>query len=50
MSAIYSLGAIVVLPLVPWVSDHLGRRMAIVFGSVLMVIGAALQTASQNCK
>ncbi|KAF8901107.1 hexose transporter [Mucidula mucida] len=48
MSAIYSLGAIVVLPLVPWVSDHLGRRMAIVFGSVLMVIGAALQTASQN--
>ncbi|KAF9035343.1 general substrate transporter [Hymenopellis radicata] len=48
MSAIYSLGAIVVLPLVPWISDHLGRRMAIVFGSVLMIIGAALQTASQN--
>ena len=50
MSAIYSLGAIVVLPFVPWVSDRLGRRWAIVFGSILMVIGAALQTASQNCE
>ncbi|KAK0230186.1 general substrate transporter [Armillaria fumosa] len=48
MSAIYSLGAIVVLPLVPYVTDHLGRRWAIVFGSILMIIGAALQTASQN--
>ncbi|KAK0491589.1 hexose transporter [Armillaria novae-zelandiae] len=48
MSAIYSLGAIVVLPIVPYVTDHLGRRWAIVFGSILMIIGAALQTASQN--
>ncbi|KIK66534.1 hypothetical protein GYMLUDRAFT_38267 [Collybiopsis luxurians FD-317 M1] len=48
MSAVYSLGAIVALPLVPWITDHLGRRLAIVFGSVFMVIGAAIQTASQN--
>ncbi|KAK0190362.1 general substrate transporter [Armillaria mellea] len=48
MSAIYSLGAIAVLPFVPYVTDHLGRRWAIVFGSILMIIGAALQTASQN--
>lgn len=48
ISAMYSLGAIVVLPLVPPVTDHLGRRNAITLGSVLMIIGAAIQTASQN--
>ncbi|KAJ7079434.1 hexose transporter [Mycena belliarum] len=48
MSAAYSLGAILALPAVPYVNDVLGRRMAIIFGSVLMLIGAALQTASQN--
>lgn len=49
MSAVYSLGAILSLPLVPWVTDHLGRRLSIVSGSVFMVIGAALQAASQDC-
>jgi len=48
ISAMYSLGAIVVLPLVPLVTDRLGRRNAIALGSVLMIIGAAIQTASQN--
>ena len=50
ISALYSLGAICALPLVPLVSDRLGRRMSIVLGSIFMVIGAVLQTASQNCK
>ncbi|KAF8885773.1 hexose transporter [Infundibulicybe gibba] len=36
------------LPLVPWVTDVLGRRRAILFGSILMIIGAVIQTASQN--
>jgi MFS family permease len=49
MSAAYSLGAIVALPFVPTVTDRFGRRNAIIFGSIIMVIGAALQTASQNC-
>ncbi|ESK94080.1 hexose transporter [Moniliophthora roreri MCA 2997] len=48
MSAIYSLGAIIVLPVVPWVSDHLGRRWAIIVGSIIMMIGAAIQAAAQN--
>ncbi|KAJ7163513.1 general substrate transporter [Mycena crocata] len=48
MSAAYSLGAILALPAVPYVNDVLGRRMAIIFGSTLMGIGAILQTASQN--
>ncbi|KAI0690854.1 hexose transporter [Cytidiella melzeri] len=48
MSAIYSLGSIVSLPFVPFVSDRLGRRMAILFGSAIMVVGAVLQMAAQN--
>ncbi|PIL37643.1 MFS general substrate transporter [Ganoderma sinense ZZ0214-1] len=48
LSALYSLGSICSLPFVPVVTDRLGRRWAIVFGSVVMIIGAALQTASQD--
>lgn len=50
MSAIYSAGAIVALPFIPAISDGLGRRRAILFGSIIMVIGAILQTAAQNCE
>ncbi|KAI1791088.1 hexose transporter [Ganoderma leucocontextum] len=48
LSALYSLGSICSLPFVPFVTDRLGRRWAIAFGSVIMIIGAALQTASQD--
>ncbi|KAL1944200.1 hypothetical protein VTO73DRAFT_3385 [Trametes versicolor] len=48
LSALYSLGSICSLPFVPFVTDRFGRRFAIIFGSVIMVIGAALQTASQD--
>ena len=49
LSALYSLGSICSLPFVPFVTDKMGRRWAILFGSVIMVIGASLQTAAQNC-
>lgn len=49
MSAVYSLGAICALPAVAWVTDSLGRRNAILLGSVIMIIGAIIQTAAQNC-
>ncbi|KAG8685285.1 hypothetical protein FRC09_014850, partial [Ceratobasidium sp. 395] len=48
MSSMYSLGAICALPFVPYVNDRFGRRTAIFFGSVLMVLGAALQASSVN--
>lgn len=48
MSAIYSLGSIASLPFVPFVSDRLGRRKAILFGSLIMVVGAVLQLAAQD--
>ncbi|RPD67473.1 hexose transporter [Lentinus tigrinus ALCF2SS1-7] len=48
LSALYSLGSICSLPFVPLVTDRWGRRFAIAFGSVIMIIGAVLQTASQD--
>ncbi|EPQ58905.1 general substrate transporter [Gloeophyllum trabeum ATCC 11539] len=48
MTALYSLGGVCALPFVAPISDTLGRRRSIVFGSVLMVIGALLQASSQN--
>lgn len=49
MSASYSLGCILALPFVPILNDNHGRRMSIILGSVIMIIGSVLQTASQNC-
>ncbi|KAH7085890.1 hexose transporter-like protein [Paraphoma chrysanthemicola] len=46
--ACYNLGAISSIPFVAIVSDHLGRRKSIVFGSVIMMIGAIMQGLSQN--
>ncbi|KAI4595257.1 hypothetical protein KJ359_006931 [Pestalotiopsis sp. 9143b] len=48
ISAAYSLGAILSLPLVPIVNDRLGRRWSILIGSVVMVIGAIIQGFSVN--
>ncbi|KAJ7746715.1 general substrate transporter [Mycena olivaceomarginata] len=48
MLAVYSLGAIIGFPAVPYVNDVLGRRMSIIIGSALMIIGATLQAAAQN--
>ncbi len=44
----YSLGALMAIPFIPTVSKHLGRRHTILVGSVIMIVGAALQTGSQN--
>ncbi|KAH8825808.1 general substrate transporter [Flagelloscypha sp. PMI_526] len=48
ISSMYSLGAICSLPFVPFVTDRFGRKRGILIGSILMIIGAILQTASQN--
>jgi|SRR5690242_9341000 len=47
--ACYNLGAITSIPFISLVSDHFGRRKSIVFGSVIMVIGAIMQGLSRNC-
>lgn len=50
LTASYSLGCLAALPVVPLVNEKYGRKMAIYVGSVIMIIGAVLQGASQNCK
>lgn len=41
-------GQILAFPIAPWLCDHTGRRFPIFIGSLLLVIGAALQCAAQN--
>ncbi|KAM0719594.1 hypothetical protein Q7P37_003724 [Cladosporium fusiforme] len=48
IGAIYSLGAICSLPLVPIINDRLGRRWAIFIGSCIMIVGAIIQGASNG--
>lgn len=48
--ACYNIGAITSIPFVAIVSDHLGRRKSIVFGSGVMIVGAIMQGLSRNCK
>jgi len=48
LTAAYSLGTVLALPFVPFVADRFGRRMSIVIGSIIVAVGATLQTATQN--
>jgi MFS family permease len=48
MNAVYPLGNIVALFPVTWLSDRYGRKLPMLCGLVLAIIGAALQAASQN--
>lgn len=45
----YSLGAVAAIPFIPFVTDHFGRRRAILFGSVLVILGALLQASANQC-
>jgi sugar porter (SP) family MFS transporter len=48
LNAILSVGSIVAIPISPYLADWRGRRLAIVIGILIMFVGVALQTASQN--
>lgn len=48
--ACYSIGALTSLPFIALLSDHVGRRWSIVFGSCVMVIGAIMQGLSRNSR
>jgi MFS family permease len=48
ITAAFSIGAAVALPAVPWTNDRLGRKLSIVIGSCIIVVGVILQTASVN--
>ncbi|OCT44144.1 Lactose permease [Cladophialophora carrionii] len=48
LTALYSIGSIASLPVVPFVADRFGRKIAIIGGCIIMIIAAAIQGASQN--
>ncbi|KAL5113433.1 hypothetical protein ACEQ8H_008701 [Pleosporales sp. CAS-2024a] len=48
MVAAYNLGGITAIPFVALFSDRFGRRLSIVFGSVVMIVGAILQGLARN--
>ncbi|CAE6458723.1 unnamed protein product [Rhizoctonia solani] len=47
-NAIQSIGALCATPFAPYVTDIFGRRVGILAGAILVLIAAALQTATQN--
>ncbi|KAL2215456.1 putative transporter [Thermoascus aurantiacus ATCC 26904] len=48
LSAIMSLGSLVALPVVPYTADLLGRRLGVVIGCLIMILGVILQSISAN--
>lgn len=43
-----TIGGAVSLPLAPWAADRFGRRHPIVFGSLVIILGAFIQGFAQN--
>lgn len=48
MNAILPLGAVFGTLPAAWVSDHYGRRMAMLVGDIIMILSSIIQTASIN--
>lgn len=46
ISAAYNLGAILAVPVVPWVANRVGRRWSIFLGSAFQCVGAVIQCFS----
>ncbi|EHY52204.1 Lactose permease [Exophiala dermatitidis] len=48
MTAAFSIGAVVAVPLVPYVNDRFGRKACVIVGSTIITVGAVLQCAAVN--
>jgi MFS family permease len=48
MNAVYPIGKVCALFPVTWISDRYGRKLPMLLGFVLLMIGPAIQAASQN--
>jgi sugar porter (SP) family MFS transporter len=48
LGALYQIGSLCSIPLVPIFADNLGRKIPIAIGCVIMIVGAVLQAACQN--
>jgi MFS family permease len=43
-----NIGALSAYPFSPYITDHFGRKAAILLGAIIMIVATALQTASQS--
>lgn len=48
LTALYSIGSIISLPVVPFVADHMGRKAAIALGCIVMITGAIIQGTAKG--
>ncbi|PSR70584.1 hypothetical protein PHLCEN_2v13522 [Hermanssonia centrifuga] len=48
LNAIQNIGSLAAYPFAPYLSDGLGRRRTIWIGATIMIVGVAIQSASQN--
>jgi MFS family permease len=48
ISAAFSIGAVLAIPVVPYVNDRFGRKHSITLGSAILLVGVVIQTASIN--
>jgi MFS family permease len=48
LSTINTIGFITALPFTGWIADFLGRKRPVQIGSVIMIIGAVIQSSAMN--
>ena len=48
LTALYSIGSIASLPIVPFITDTFGRKTSIIAGCVIMIIAGAIQASAHN--
>jgi len=48
LNAIMSVGSIVALPITPYIADIWGRRMGVMVGCIIMIVGVVLQSIGVN--
>jgi len=48
LGALYQIGSLVSIPLVPLIADNFGRKLPIAMGCAIMIAGAILQGACKN--
>lgn len=50
VSSCYQLGSILGVPFAPYINQRFGRRVPVMGGSILMVIGSIIQGFAQDSK
>jgi MFS family permease len=48
LSAMYAIGSIASLPVIPFIGDRFGRRIGIISGCFIMIVAASVQASSQT--